>query len=106
MEFGIETKGMDEIMKSIDKLTKGIDPQELTHWSKRIEKIAKQLCNDKLSDITLRSHDKELDLSVKDRKSADCLIKAIETNLPSMPLFMQGVFSKLASDLREAKFNP
>lgn len=103
--MGIDDKGLDEAKDSLNKLAKGIDPQELSHWAKRIEKIAKQLCNDRLSDLTLRSHDKELDLSVKDRKTADCLIKAIETNLPSMPLFMQGVFSKLASDLREAKFN-
>jgi hypothetical protein len=103
--MGIDDKGLDEAKDSLNKLAKGIDPQELSHWAKRIEKIAKQLCNDRLSDLTLRSHDKELDLSAKDRKTADCLIKAIETNIPSMPLFMQGVFSKLASDLREAKFN-
>ena len=105
MDFSIESKGMDDIRKSIDKLSKGMDPQELGHWAKRIEKIAKKICDDKLSDITLRTHDKELDLSVKDRKSADCLVKAIETNIPSMPLFIQGVFIKLASGLREAKFN-
>ena len=105
MEFGIKVKGMDDLMKSLDKLSKGIDPQELAHWAKTCETMARKLCNDKLSDIILRSQGKELDISVKDKKSADCLVKAIESNLALMPLFIQGVFTKLASDLRQAKFN-
>lgn len=105
MEFGIKVKGMDDIMKSLDKLSKGIDPQELASWAKTCETMARKLCNDKLSDIILRSQGKELDISVKDKKSADCVVKAIESNLALMPLFIQGVFTKLASDLRQAKFN-
>jgi hypothetical protein len=105
MEFGIKVKGMDDIMKSLDKLSKGIDPQELARWSKTCETMARKLCNDKLSDIILRSQGKELDISVKDKKSADCLVKAIESNLALMPLFIQGVFTKLASDLRQARFD-
>lgn len=106
MEFGIKVKGMDDIMRSLDKLSKGIDPQELARWAKTCETMARKLCNDKLSDIILRSQGKELDVSIKDRKSADCLVKAIENNLPLMPLFIQGAFTKLASDLRQVKFNP
>ena len=105
MEFGIKVKGMDDIMKSLDKLSKGIDPQELARWAKTCETMSRKLCNDKLSDIILRSQGKELDISVKDKKSADCVVKAIESNLALMPLFIQGVFTKLASDLRQAKFD-
>lgn len=105
MEFGINVKDMDDITKAIDKLSKGIDPQELGRWAKTCEIMARKLCNDKLSDIILRGQGKELDISVKDKKSADCLVKAIESNLPLMPLFVQGVFTKLASDLRQAKFD-
>ena len=106
MEFGIKVKGMNDIMRSLDKLSKGIDPQELARWAKICETMAKKLCNDKMHDITLRARQKELDLSIKDQKSAQCLVKAIEKNLPLMPLFIQGVFTKLASDLRQAKFTP
>jgi len=105
MEFGIKVKGMDDVLRSLDKLSKDIDPQELERWAKTCETMAKKICNDKLHDITLRARDKELDLSIKDMKSAQCLVKAIETNLPLMPLFIQGVFTKLASDLKQAKFN-
>ncbi len=105
MEFGIKVKGMDDITKAIDKLSKGIDPQELARWAKTCETMARKLCNDNLSDIILRSQGKELDISVKDKKSADCIIKVIESNLPLMPLFVQGMFAKLASDLRQAKFD-
>ena len=107
MEFGIESKGMDKIMKSIDKLAIGLDPQELAQWARKIEAMARQLSKDSPNYIALKDTDgKELELSVKNRKSANCLVKAIETNIPSMSLFVQGVFSKLASELREAKFNP
>ena len=92
-------------MKSLDKLSEGMDPQELARWAKTCETMARKLCNDKLSDIILRGQGKELDISVKDKKSADCLVKAIESNLASMPLFVQGVFTKLASDLRQARFD-
>lgn len=105
MEFELKTKGMEDIMRSIDKLSKGIDPEELNRWAKTVETFAKKFCNDRLHNITLRSLDRELDLAVKDRKSADCLVRAIETNLPLMPLYIQGVFTKLASELRQAKFN-
>jgi hypothetical protein len=105
MEFWTKVKGMDDIMKSLDKLSKGIAPQELARWAKTCETMARKLCNDKLSDIILRSQGKELDISVKDKKSADCVVKAIESNLALMPLFVQGVFTKLASDLRQAKFD-
>lgn len=103
MEFGVKVKGMNNIMRSFDKLSNGIDPQELARWAKTCETMAKNLCNDNMHDITLRGRDEELDLSIKDKKSAECLVKAIESNLPLMPLFIQGMFTKLASDLRGAK---
>jgi hypothetical protein len=92
-------------MKSVDKLSKGIDPQELARWAKTCETMARKLCNDKVSDIILRSQGKELDISVKDKKSADCVVKSIESNLALMPLFIQGVFTKLESDLKQARFD-
>jgi hypothetical protein len=92
-------------MKSIDNTSKGIEPQQLARWAKTCETMARKLCNDKLSDIILRCQGKRLDVSVKDRKSADCLVISIEFNLSFMPLFVQGVFTKLACDLRQAKLN-
>jgi hypothetical protein len=105
MEFGVKVKGMNNIMRSFDKLSNGIDPQELARWAKTCETMAKNLCNDKMHDITLRGRDEELDLSIKDKKSAECLVKAIESHLLSMPLFIQGIFTKLASDLGKAKLS-
>jgi arsenate reductase-like glutaredoxin family protein len=105
--WSLELKTMASgIPRSNDRLSKGIDPEELARWCKTCETAAKKLCNDKLHDITLRSQGRKIDVSLKDEKSADCLVKAIEINLSSMPLFVQSVFIKLASDLREAKFDP
>jgi hypothetical protein len=92
-------------MRSVDKLSNGIDPQELARWAKTCETMARKLCKDKVSDIILRSQGKEVDISVKDKKSADCLVKSIESNLALMPLFIQGVFTKLESDLKQARFD-
>ena len=111
MEFGIKVKGMDEIMRSLDKLSKGVDPQELEHWAKTCETMAKKLCNDNLYNITLRARDKELDLSIKDKRSANCLVKAIEANprnyiaqptlsLSTAPCFLDGQITPRHIDLR------
>ena len=96
---------MNEITKVIDKPSKVRDQQELSRWAKTCETMARNLCNDRLSDIILRSQGRELDIAVKDKKSADCLVKSIECNLSSMPFFVQGVFIKLVSDLKQATFN-
>lgn len=92
-------------MKSLDKTSKDIYPQQLAYWAKTCETMGRKICNDKLSDIILRTKGKHLDVSVKDRKSADCLVIAIEFNLTFMPLFIQGVFAQLAIDLRQANFD-
>ncbi len=36
-------------MKSVDKLSKDIDPQELARWAKTCETMARKHCNDKVS---------------------------------------------------------
>ena len=105
MESGIKFKSMNEKTKAIDKFSKVSDSQELAWWAKTCETTARKLCNDRLSDIILRSKGKELDIAVKDKKLADCLVKAIENNLSLMPFFVQGVFTNLVRDLKQATFN-
>ena len=106
MKVAIETSGMDKIIKSIDKLAKGIDLQELENWVKTIEKRTKQVCTESSKSITFKhSKGKQIYVNIKDRNSADCLTRAIESCIPSMSLFLQGVFTKFACEVRDAKFN-
>ena len=105
MNPGIDEKGMDEVNKSIDKLP--VDPKELAEWTTKIEITAKQLCNDSADNIVFKHVDGvNLNFSVRDVQSRDCLIKALETHLPSIPKFLQGFFDVFRNDLKNVKFNP
>lgn len=105
MKFGIHEKGMDEVQKSIDKLP--INPKELAEWVNKIELTAKQLCNDSENNITFKHIEGiNLNFSVRDPQSRDCLIRSIETYLPSIPLFLRNFFDVFRNDLKNMKFNP
>ena len=41
----------------------------------------------------------------KNQKSKECLIRAIDTHQNSMPSLLQGVFRKLADDIKAGRFN-
>lgn len=103
MRFGIDSSGFDEAKKSTDKLIEGVNQQEYDKWTATVESTAKQMCNDTKNEIELKSQGKKLTWRYKDVKSRDCLIRAIEMHLSSMPLFLQGIFKKFAEDLREGK---
>jgi len=103
--FGIDSSGIDHAIKSTDKLIQGVNQQEYDKWTATVESTAKQICNDTKSDIELNAQGKKLSWWYKDTKSKDCLIRAIEMHLNSMPLFLQGIFKKFAEDLRAGRFN-
>jgi hypothetical protein len=104
--MGIDVKGLDEAVYSLNELAKGVTPEELNQWTNMIERTAKEICGDTLNNIKLRqTHGKEFQLAVKDRKSALCLIQAIDRYIHCMPLILQGVFQKLSIDLKQGRFN-
>ena len=105
MNSGIDEKEMDEVKKSINKLP--VDTKELAEWTNKIETTAKQLCNDSADNIVFKHLDGvNLNFSVRDVQSRDCLIKALETHLPAIPKLLQGFFDVFKNDLKNMKFNP
>jgi hypothetical protein len=82
------------IIRELDKLAKAVNPEELPQRTKNVEDTAKKLCEDSKNKIVFKHIEgKKMEFSVEDKKSRDCLVKAIETHFNSMPFFVQGFFS-------------
>lgn len=98
----IDIKGIG----STDQLSNLVRQEELRDWTGMIERTAREICGDTLNNIMLRNTSGILfELAIEDKKSADCLVQAIDRYIHSMPIFLQGVFQKLATEIRQAKFN-
>jgi hypothetical protein len=92
--------------ESPDQVSKTVKQEEISRWTSMIETTAREICGDTLNNITLRNTNAtSFDLAIKDEKSADCLVQAIDRYIHSMPIFLQGVFQKLATEIKQAKFN-
>ena len=104
MRFGIDISGMDDVMKTLKQLGRGVNSYELAQWASIVESTAKQICKDVRYDIELKAVDSKLQVSYKDEKSKDCLIRAIQRHLNLMPMIIQAIFRKLASDLESGAF--
>lgn len=101
MKFGIHLKRMhDEVRNSYYEFLKDIDPKELSQWTEMVESTAKQICGDTNDDMELRADGNDLHIRYKEAKSKECLIRAIERHLYSMPILLQEVFKKLADDIK------
>lgn len=106
MKFTIDVKGLDLSLEAANKLAESVRPQVMDLWTKTIETTAKRLCDDKSNSIELKhTLDHKMIVGYRDRKSQDCLTNAIETHLNSMPPLVQGIYRKLAEDIRDGKFN-
>lgn len=103
--MGIDNKGINEAIISFNELAKSIQPQQLSQWADMVETTAKELCGDTMGDIELRGQGNKLYLRYKEHKSKICLIQAIDSHVHSMPIPLQGVFIKLATDLKTGSSN-
>jgi hypothetical protein len=103
MKFRFRVKRMgDEVMNSLYEFGEGIEPEELSQWAEMVETTAKEICGDTKDDLELRAEGKDLHIRYKENKSKECLIRAIERHLNSMPILLQGVFNKLSNDIKSA----
>jgi hypothetical protein len=98
--MGIDVKGVD------DEIAKG-KSNELKNWASMIEGTTREICGDTLNNITLKhTFGTSFELELKDKKAVDCLVQAIDRYIHSMPIALQGVFQKLATDALHGRFNP
>ena len=98
-----ENSSIDEMLKTLHKLPINVDV--LCHWIGAIEITAKHMCNDMNDSVVFQySPENPLKYYVRDSRSRDCLVKAIEINLPFIPELLQGFFSVLKYNLKNVKF--
>lgn len=94
----------EQILKTLDKLA--VDPKELAYWTTAVETTAKHLCKDKTGKIEFLycPEEKSMRFYLKDSKSRDCLMEAIEIHYQQIPESLQGFFSVLKYNLKYVEF--
>lgn len=103
--MGIKVTGLDEAIKAINELARSIEPQEIEHWMRTVESTANTICGNKGNKISLKLNqgnifDNSTNQNSDDPVARDCLIRAIQFHLHSMPVFVRGMFEHIASSLR------
>ena len=98
-------RSIEEVVKTLDKIV--VSPEKLAHWIDAVETTAKNICNDKSSQIKFKydADNRSMKFYLKDAKSRDCLVKSIKSHLPMIPESLQGFFSVLKYNLKYAKFD-
>jgi hypothetical protein len=101
--MGIKVEGLDEAIKGLNDLAKSIEPQEIERWMRTVENAARTMCGNEGNSISLkRIQGNSFNIS-GDANSRDCIIRAIQFHLHSMPIFLRGIFEKLMVDLRSGR---
>ena len=103
--FKIDVKGIKEVQKALDDLKRTQEPDTFIEWANRIERTAKQICNDHdCKRIKLiKTGQGKVNFQFADKEAIDCGIKSIQTHLNSMPLIQQGIFKELIQEFEMKK---
>ena len=102
MSFGIKVTGLKEAIKGLDDLAKSIEPQEIEHWMTTVENTARTMCGNKGNISLRRIQGNKFNISA-DANSRDCIVRAIQFHLHSMPMMTRGIFEKLMDDIRSGR---
>ena len=105
MVFEIKDRGIEEILKTLDRLV--VDPDELEHSTRSIEITAKAMSNGEGDKIDLEYYPKEkfMKFFVKDTKARDNLVKSIQIHFELIPESLQGFFIVFKYNLKNVKFD-
>jgi hypothetical protein len=102
-----EMEGADEAeaFRGLNGIANDIAPVELQKWWDRILTTAKQICNDpegKLinSEVILAQKKDDEVKAQETEKGRDCMRKAIEQHLNSMPNITQEIFIQILENFR------
>lgn len=104
MRFGIDISGMDDVMKSLRQLGRGVNSYELAQWASIIENTARHMCYEVKDNIEIKAQGNVLHFRYEDERSKECLLRAIQRHLDLMPTIIQSIFRKLANDIRSGAF--
>lgn len=86
MSFRIETRGINEAIKGLDDIVRNIGQVAVGQWFEKIAKAATEICPDAEVEFVRGTTKGDIGkLTVADKKSAECTIKAFERILPQAP---------------------
>ena len=97
------TSEIKDILKTIEKMP--ASPGEIAYWIVSIETTARHMCNKPENIVLEYDKDKNIKFFIKDDISLDCLVKAIEILLPSIPEMLKGYFTVFKYNLKNLKFD-
>ena len=106
MVFEIKDLGIEEILKTLDRIV--VSPDGLEHWTRSIETTAKVMSNGEGDKIDFEYYSREnsfMKFFVKDPKARDYLVKSIEIHFPLIAESLQGFFSVFKYNLKNVNFD-
>lgn len=105
--FDIKITGLDDILKSLEKMQYGLSLEGINSYCEQIKKAATNcgIARDELELEATRSVDDVISIkcSLQDRGKKECLIKAINEIMPSMPITLRPLFENLLSQLNDTE---
>jgi len=106
--FDIKVTGLNESVKLIDDIVKGIS-NDVNSMIEKIIKTAKEICNDpdckriKRKGSTAEGREILVNLEFADKGAIDCMIQAIKKYLDTMPDGVKQIFETEIKRLEEMK---
>jgi hypothetical protein len=118
MGIKINVGGLDDVQKFLGDFQKGLERQSLDEWEDRIIKTAKELCNDpdckRIRRLERQEQEEQqqnsgkpvLNVEFTDKEAIDCMLRAIDKLLSSMPPSLQLIYeeSKPHLEAKKAEF--
>lgn len=74
--LSIKITGLDEAKKMLGDMVKDVEPKGFAKWADKIEKTAKEICNDpecKRITFKVEKGTTKISVSVKDKKTLECI---------------------------------
>lgn len=97
MSFDIKVTGLDEAVKMIEDTIKDIQPKGFAEWADKIEKSAKEICDDpdcKRITFKVKKGTTNISISFNDKEALECIRKSIKKHLNSMSSTLKIVYSE------------
>jgi hypothetical protein len=106
MGIKIDVGGLDDVQKFLGDFQKGLERQSLDEWEDCIIKTAKELCNDpdckRIRRLERQEQEEQqqnfgkpvLNVEFTDKEAIDCMLRAIDKLLSSMPTSLQLIYEE------------
>ncbi len=107
MAFDIKIEGLDEAIRKLEEMKRGLEPDVFAQWVNTIEKTAKEICQDPdCKRITFKPvGDLRIDIRLADSSAVNCVIQAIQKHMSSMPLTTRAFYQEVIKQLESRKNN-